>query len=95
MPQDTRHRRLWADRKKWGLCAKCGKSKPAEGHARCEQCLQKMRDLRQRRRAQNLCTECGKPVYKEYSLCQDHYAYHSAAVKKHREEHRKAKVIYE
>lgn len=34
---------------------------------------EKMRALRQERKEKGLCTQCGKPTYRKYRLCYEHY----------------------
>ena len=57
--------RYWAVRKA-GLCTRCEKSEPAEGHTRCEPCQARSRAWSraryQERKKARLCVNCGQPA---------------------------------
>lgn len=47
---------------------------------------EKSQKLRDYRKANGLCTVCGKPVYKNYSKCYEHYIYYLRYERKRRQE---------
>ena len=49
----------------------------------------KSKALRDYRKANELCDICGKPVYKHYSKCYEHYIYYKRYEKKRREKNNK------
>lgn len=50
---------------------------------------EKSQALRDYRKANGLCTLCGKPVYKNYSTCYEHYLYHKKYSRKRNEAKKK------
>lgn len=50
---------------------------------------EKSQKLRDYRKANGLCDVCGKPVYKNYSKCYEHYIYYKRYEKKRREKKNK------
>lgn len=46
--------------KRIGLCIQCGKNMAAEGRATCQQCLDRMKQNRDYKRAHGLCVKCGR-----------------------------------
>ena len=50
---------------------------------------EKSKALRDYRKANGLCDVCGKPVYKNYSKCYEHYIYYKQYEKKRREKKNK------
>ena len=69
-------KRYWS-RVAAGLCAKCGKMDPLPGRRNCAPCREHERNRdranRQRRRAQGLCTTCGRPspVFLTCDICRE------------------------
>lgn len=51
-----------------------------------------LKKQRAERRAAGLCTDCGKPVYKEYSRCYEHYLRNKRASDNFREQHKTGRV---
>lgn len=76
-----------AYRKEHNLCTLCGKVPPTEGYVTCANCrLKKNEQTRKYRliavekphwktvlKEQGVCVICGKPRYKNFGLCQEHY----------------------
>lgn len=76
-----------AFRKENNLCTLCGKVAPTEGYMTCEPCRIKRNIQRNKNKVlpiykphwktvlseQGLCTVCGKPTYKNFGLCKNHY----------------------
>ena len=76
-----------AFRKENNLCTLCGKVAPTEGYMTCEPCRIKRNIQRNKNKIlpiykphwktvlseQGLCTVCGKPTYKNFGLCKNHY----------------------
>ena len=93
--QKERSKKVYDERKEKGLCPRCGKEKPEEGHAWCKTCLKKKQryrnwkgkpNIRAERDAEMLCIGCGKPERVEgKKYCPDCYRLKLYAVKKMQE----------
>lgn len=80
--------RMWAkkkydERKKAGICTRCGKRKAEEGFSTCRLCREKdkatrharegLKPDRKERYKQGLCYWCDNPVKEGYKVCEKHY----------------------
>lgn len=75
-------RNLYAERKKAGICTKCGKRKAVQGKAKCAICQskdnaihrkrnEKKQNIREYRRENHLCYFCGEPIGRpQGQICQ-------------------------
>lgn len=87
------NKRLYEERKEWGVCVTCGKPlRNGEKTVSCQDCItdrakyrednrqhirDNARDRMNRYRAAGLCVFCGKPVVEGKKLCQYHRDYYS------------------
>src|SRR5262249_4781062 len=59
------HRRVYAERKAAGVCAKCGKAPPVAERTCCDRCLASLRrrtkERTARRKSLGQCVSCGEP----------------------------------
>ncbi len=56
MPDRSEYQRL----KKRGICGRCGKNPPVEGHSVCADCMEKIK--RNNRKQKSLCDKCTKTL---------------------------------
>lgn len=75
------------------MCARCGARAPEKGFSRCARCRKLdrayWRKVRETRRKENACPECGKKPAKGRRYCAAHLAYHAAAAREYRRKLRK------
>lgn len=92
-------KRLYHERKEWGVCATCGKPRRnGETTVMCVHCLEKRAKMRQENRekineyararrqrfkAQGLCIDCGKPAIQGQTRCEYHKEYYAWTARKH------------
>lgn len=86
MPEETRYQGRIAE----GICAGCGKRKPAEGRVRCGPCLRAVREATAQRAAEMIkrgrCRTCGsrpaKEGHRDCASCLRRYADYAARRKR-------------
>lgn len=93
-------KRLYYERKSWGVCVACGKPLPKDCNTTvCSKCLEKRRGQRSHRRERirtqskeyrirhkqaGLCVHCSNPAAEGYTMCDFHRSYYRELARKNR-----------